>query len=413
MSRDIEILIITPECPYPPDDGHKLRNYHLFRNIRTGIQFDLLTNGNEEVLNNDEIKKELGKCFRSITMVPVKQLRTLTLKTKYDKIKNILSPHELSLDSPFYSEDMCKAVTSKLSINKYDLVCYCGYSTYLYNKMPADKTPCVVDIVDSMSLYLKNDMKMQHNIKDKFKRFVNYVWAKNYEKKHFSRAHNIIMISQADAEHVKMNCPKSRVWVVSNGVDTKYYDCNSKQLKSENTLLFTGVMSYRPNNESMIYFIHEILPLVRNQLKNVTLTIAGRDPTPELHKLANNIEGIRITGYVNDIRPYFDQCSVYIAPVISGAGLKNKILEAWAMSMPVVATPLSCEGIDAKDNHNVLLAKTAKEFTDDILKLLSDSILRNKLASNGRITVENNYSWNSKAAALERIFREVLNSDKC
>jgi glycosyltransferase involved in cell wall biosynthesis len=409
MSRDIEILIITPECPYPPNDGHKLRNYHLLRNIRKGIQFDLLTNGSEEVLNNDEIMKGLGKCFRSITMVPVKQLRTLTLKTKYDKIKNIFSPHELSLDSPFYSEDMCKAVTSKLSINKYDLVCYCGYSTYLYNKLPADKTPCVVDIVDSMSLYLKNDMKMQRNIRDKLRSYVNYMWARNYERKHFSKAKYIIMISQADADHVRMNCPKSKVWVVPNGVDTKYYECKSNQSEYGNTLLFTGVMSYRPNNESMIYFINEILPIVRNQLKEVTLTIAGRDPMPELQKLAQNIDGIKLTGYVNDIRPYFEQSSVYIAPVISGAGLKNKILEAWAMSMPVVATPLSCEGIDAKDDHNVILAKSSKHFADSIVKLLSDAELRNKLAKNGRITAENTYSWNSKAVALERIFREILN----
>lgn len=412
MSRDIEVLIVTPECPYPPDDGHKLRNYHLFRNFNKGFQFDLLTNGNEEILNNHEIIKGLGQCFRSVTMVPISELRTLNMNSRYDKIKNIFSPHELSLDSPFYSENMCKAVTSKLSVNKYDLVCYCGFSTYLYNRLPVDKTPCVVDIVDSMALYLKNDLKMQRNIKNKLRGYINYVWARNYERKHFSRAQNIIMISPADAEHVNMNCPKSKVWVVSNGVDTKYFECRSNQSRSENALLFTGVMSYRPNNESMIYFINEILPILRNQLKNVSLTIAGRDPMPELQKLAENVEGIKITGYVKDIRPYFDQSSVYIAPVISGAGLKNKILEAWAMSMPVVATPLSCEGIDAKDDHNVILAKTSKEFADNIVKLLSDAVLRDKLANNGRITVENTYSWHSKAVALEKIFREVLRSNK-
>lgn len=410
MSRDIQVLIVTPECPYPPDDGHKLRNYHLFRNISKGFQFDLLTSGKEEILRNHEIMKGLGQCFRSITIVPINKLRALNLNTRYDKIKNILSPHELSLDSPFYSEDMCKAVTSKLSIKKYDLVCYCGFSTYLYNKMPEDKTPCVVDIVDSMSLYLKNDLRMQRNIKNKLRGYINYIWARNYERKHFSRAQNIIMISPADAEHIIKNCPKSKVWVVSNGVDTNYYECTSNQSRSDNAMLFTGVMSYRPNNESMLYFINEILPIVKNQLKNVSLTIAGRDPMPELQKLAEDVEGIHITGYVKDIRTYFERSTVYIAPVISGAGLKNKILEAWAMSMPVVATPLSCEGIDAKAGQNVLLAKTPKEFADNILKLFSDPILRDRLARNGRMTVENTYSWNSKAVALERIFREVLDS---
>ncbi len=216
------------------------------------------------------------------------------------------------------------------------------------------------------------------------------------------------MISHVDAAHVKVNCPGSRIWVIPNGVDTEYFHTKNHHSDAGRNLLFTGVMNYTPNVESIVYFIKEILPLVRRRISDVKLTVAGRNPTLELQKIEKEVHEISLTGYVDDIRPYFERAAIYVAPIISGAGLKNKILEAWSMSKAVVATSLSCDGIDAIDGYNVVIADRPKDFAEKVVQLLSDTNMRDRLAINGRHTVERSYSWLSKSKMLENLFREVL-----
>ena len=410
MHNNLSVLIIAPEYPFPPDDGHKLRNYNLFKNISTGYCFDLLTFGDETIsVNPTNNARQLGPCFKNIKIVPADTLKLITLKSKYQKIKNFFSPYELSFGFPYYSKEMSEVVKREISSSKYDLIYFSGFSMFLYTNLQINRTVYVVDVIDSLFLYLKNELLKQKDIVSKVKSYQNYIWAKNYEKKHFSKAKEMILISPVDADHVKKNCPNSRVWVIPNGVDTEYFINDSKFMTHENTLLFTGVMDYPPNNECIIYFIKDIIPLVRKKFAKISLLVVGKNPSSELQNMAREFPGIRLTGYVNDIRPYFAEAAIYVAPIISGAGLKNKILEAWAMSMPVVASGLSCGGIDARDGYNVAIANTTKAFADKVIELLSDPMLRNKLAQNGRITAERCYSWKSKAESLEKIFTDVIN----
>jgi len=167
-------------------------------------------------------------------------------------------------------------------------------------------------------------------------------------------------------------------------------------------------MDYRPNHESMIYFMKEILPLLKKATPNITLTIAGKNPTHDLIELAQKNPEIKLTGFVKDLRPYFNECMIYVAPIISGAGMKNKILEAWAMSKPVVASSMSCIGLKAVDGQNCLIADSPHAFAEKIILLFSDLNLRNKLAQNARSTAKELYSWQSRARMLEDIFSEVI-----
>lgn len=403
------VLIIAPDYPFPPDDGHKLRNYHLFKNFVSGYSFDILTFADERVsIDSEGMAAQLGTRFRNVRFVPSSTHKIVRLN-KYENIKNIFSPSPLTIGSPYYSDEMAKVVNQEIMSLKYELIYFSGFSMFLYNKLKLEKHTYIVDVIDSLSIYLKNDYIKEKNIIKKIKCYLNYMWAVNYEKIHHSRASNMILVSSIDAEQVKKHCPASNVWVIPNGVDTDYYVSKNKCKMTENILLFTGVMNYHPNNESIIYFIKEILPLVKRRVPNVKLLVAGKNPMPELRRMATRLPGIDLTGYVADMRPYFDKAAIYIAPMISGAGLKNKILEAWAMSKPVVAFPLSCDGIDAVDGYNALIAGSREEFADKIVKVLSDPMQSDKLAKNGRKTVEKSYSWISKSKMLEEVFSKVLN----
>lgn len=406
-----KILIVAPKYPYPPTDGHDLRIYNLIKNLSPAYCFDYLAFGDMGPLQDyDELVAQLGPYCNDIAMVPVETLKRFPKRNKFSLIKNIFFPDEVHSASPYCSIQMQKMLNEKIASSKYDFLVFMGMTlfSYYYSKQQY-KLPYVVDVVDSLSLYYRSNFQKETTIIKRLRSYLDYIWAKRYEAIHFSKAKNIILISPVDKASSKKNCPKSKIWVVPNGVDLTYFKSINKISHSKNSLLFTGVMDYDPNNDSIIYFLKEIFPSIKKVIPDVYLTIAGRDPTHELKTLVSGDSQINLTGYVKDMRPYFEDAKVYIAPIITGAGVKNKILEAWAMSKPVVATTAASSGININEGKNILIADTPKSFVEKVIMLLSDPQLRKGLAENGRKTIEEYYSWESKSQTLEQAFSEVLN----
>jgi glycosyltransferase involved in cell wall biosynthesis len=167
-------------------------------------------------------------------------------------------------------------------------------------------------------------------------------------------------------------------------------------------------MNYPPNVEAMVYFIKNILPQIKRKVPDIKLTMAGKKAAPLLKNLAVDNKNITITGFVNDIRPFIGKANVYICPMVSGAGIKNKILEAWAMGKAIVATSLSCQAIsEAKHNKNVLISDDPKGFSEFVVKLLKDEKLREKLGRNGRNLVKQKYNWPESAEKILGIIKKI------
>ena len=164
-------------------------------------------------------------------------------------------------------------------------------------------------------------------------------------------------------------------------------------------------MAYAPNVAAMRYFTDEVLPLVRQSRPDTRLTIVGRDPAPAVLAMAS--EGVDVTGEVDDVRPYLAAAAVFVAPMVSGSGIKNKVLEAMAMACPVVATPLAVEGLPVRHGENVLVADGAAGLADAINRLLSDPGEAARLGQGGRALVEQTYTWDACASRYERIYQEL------
>ncbi len=413
MGKPLSVLIVSPAYPHPPNDGHKVRIYNLFRHITSGCKFDLIAFGEDDLtLQSEMLKNQLGPCYNSVEFIPHSSLIQIEKIRGIARIKNILYPYEKSIGEPFYSEALANRIREKVDSVGYDLIYLCGLYIALHFGKNSRRVPYVVDIGDSMSLLARSYYKKEHRPLKKFKNYFNYIWSDRYEKIYCSRMKNIIMISPADAEIIRENCPRSRVWVVPNGVDTDYFTPVNSCKQTTNSLLFTGVMEYPPNNDAMLHFLKKIYPIVKERVPDVTLTIAGRNPTRELRDLVHNTQGVQLTGYIEDLRQCFESAAIYVSPLISGAGMKNKILEAWSMSKPVVATRMSCDGINARDNENIIIADSPSDIAEKIVLLLQNESLRTSLSKNGRSTVELAYSWTVSSKTLMEIFDEILRKDR-
>ena len=164
-------------------------------------------------------------------------------------------------------------------------------------------------------------------------------------------------------------------------------------------------MDYGPNVDAMVWFCEEIFPLIRRARPDIELMIVGRDPVPEVLALGET-PGVTVTGGVEDVRPYFGQAAVFVAPLRAGGGTRLKILEAMAMGVPVVSTTLGSEGLEVVPGADLLESDEPDGFARQVLRILDDAVLAARLAEHARCTVDTRYAWPVVAAELERVYRQ-------
>lgn len=199
------------------------------------------------------------------------------------------------------------------------------------------------------------------------------------------------VVSENEGSVLSQACPGLRVHVVPNGVDTEYFTPRADP--GTRTILFCGSMDMHPNQEAMEYFLRQIWPRVVAQAPDVNLQVVGRKPPEWLNEVARTDPRIQITGFVDDVRPYFQQAAVCVCPILSGGGTRLKILDSLAMGVPVVATSFAASGLSLEHGKHLLLADSEQQFADDILGLLTTPTLRSELASAGSKRVDQLYSW--------------------
>ena len=204
----------------------------------------------------------------------------------------------------------------------------------------------------------------------------------------------------------------AQVDVVPNGVDLVHFSYCGPEQRHPNRIVFSGKMSYHANVTAALHLVDEIMPLVWAQRPDAEVWLVGKDPTPELRALAEKLPGtanttggrVVVTGEVPAMQDYIQGAAVAVAPLLYGAGIQNKVLEAMACGAPVVASPQASQSLAAVPGQDFLLASGPAEFARAILALLGSAELRAELGREGRRFVEKNHSWDSAVAQLERIY---------
>ena len=207
-----------------------------------------------------------------------------------------------------------------------------------------------------------------------------------------------IVVSEEEGQVLSRLCQNLTVRVVPNGVDTKYF--TPRQDPETQTVLFCGSMDMYPNQEAVDYFVKKVWPLVIAQSPGACLQVVGRRPPEWVVRLQHQDSRIHVTGYVDDVRPYFQQAAVCVCPILSGGGTRLKILDSMAMGVPVVSTTFAASGLSLEHDQHLLFADAPELFADHILRLLSNTELRARLAMAGAERVNKLYSWTVVGRAI-------------
>ncbi len=191
-----------------------------------------------------------------------------------------------------------------------------------------------------------------------------------------------------------------------NGVDTDTFRPSDDPYRPD-SLCFIGRMDYYPNQEGMLDFCANVLPLIREKRPDVTLTIVGADPSEEIRDLGK-LPGVAVTGTVPEVRPYVVASAVNVAPLNIARGTQNKILESMAMGVPVVASEKAADGIDAMAGEHFLTATTPAQYAETIIRLLEDPEERQRYAAAGRARVMDHHSWAASMTKMEGLIAECV-----
>lgn len=192
-----------------------------------------------------------------------------------------------------------------------------------------------------------------------------------------------------------------------NGVDTEYFKPAQAPYRPD-SVCFVGRMDYYPNQEGVIDFCRDVLPLIQARRPGVTLQIVGAEPPSKIRELGR-LPGVTVTGSVPDVRPYALASAVSIAPLKIARGTQNKILESMAMGVPTVSSIAAAGGVDAEPGHSLLTAGTPREFADAVLYVLENPTERQRLSEAARARVLSHHSWDQSMAKLDRILEKLTN----
>ena len=264
-----------------------------------------------------------------------------------------------------------------------------------------DELPIVADICDAQSVRIRHSVRFANSIEGAW-RALSWWRTRRAERRVARRARQVTFISSRDLAAVPVAPERARI--VTNGVDAGYWS-RSAPPSFPNQLVFTGVMDYGPNADAATYLVTEILPRVRVAVPGVRLTIAGRNPSPNLQDLAIRQGGVEVTGYVDDLRPCLEHAALFVAPLRFASGMQNKILEAMAMELPVVTSAVVADGlrVAGAEAPPIVIgdADGPDGFAAHVIYLLRDAQRRKELGALGRAYVRRHFDWERSALQLE------------
>lgn len=380
------VLFIVNKLPYPIyKDGITLINYRLLEKAPSTYRFHLVAYSNE-----DE-----SVCNMLYSLFP--QIDKIEFIKPYSRL---LNQFDLVLYTLFGFRLFTNRQMSKIEgLELYDLIYFCVPPSPIYYRKLNTQVPVFVNAVDSFSLLNERFYQYRKTIFAKIKTWLY----RNAEKKCFLEASLVNFVSDVDQRYVQKIAKLTNAISITNGVDTNYYSFGCQE-RDECSVLFVGNYDYKPNVDAVDYFVSNIYPVLKSIHSELKFYIVGINPPFDFQD-----SDIVVTGFVSDIRDYYHKCTVFVSPLMTGSGMKNKVLEAMSSGIPVISTPIGADGINGLvSKQNIEIAKNANEMIDALDLLLKYPKQRIHLSSNARMLIETHYDWNAIIAQYYLNFDEII-----
>jgi len=403
-NKKYKILLIARTCPFPPNDGEKIRIYNLLKNLSHHHITLVCRAMNEKEQNSIS---ELEKYCSKVICVHIPSPSNFIEKIKWI-LPFVFSRYPLSLSTVFFKkiseklQELCESQDFDIiQVEHSSLSIYLDHLRFM-NKPKKIVTMHNIDYVRNARII--NNLPWSIN---KIYNMINQWRFEKWELSSLQRFDRVIVMSEVDKEILTQDLLSLNVEIVCNGVDTEEIQF-SPQRKQLNGLIFVASMDSDANHDAALFFIKEIFPLIKQYNSTATIHIVGRRPRQELLVL-NNSSDIVITGMVDNVLDYYNNAAISVIPLRSGGGTRLKILEAMAARVPVVSTTVGAEGLHVEHKKNILIADTPEDFAGCVQMLWNNKTLRDNLIKQARRDVELEYDWKHISEHHEAVYQDLCN----
>jgi polysaccharide biosynthesis protein PslH len=396
----MKILYVMPSILHPTIRG-ELRHYHFLTRLARRHEITLI------VLNGNDVPPavldELKQCTTHLVRVGAPPPRRPSSRGFAGAIASLRWRIHKARAYRRGIEEMKQYVEGLLRGGGFDLLLISGSDLHPIAEGLLG-APMVVDWCDTDSVRMRHALRHTGLLEWPL-RFIRYHQMRRVEDRVFRKLRHVTFISRRDRDAAVGVARRGTI--IPNGCDVAYWRRRGGERGER--IVFTGVLDYAPNADAARYLLTTITPLVRQEIPNLEVVIAGRNPSPDMLALAGGVPGVTITGSVPDLRPYLESAAVFVAPLRFASGMQNKILEAMAMELPVVTTPVAAEGfsVDGDEKPPLLVGSHAHEIAAHITSVIRDPRTAQRLGAEGRHYVLRHCDWERSARMLDHLCRQV------
>ena len=401
----MRILQLTPQFPFPPDDGGRIGIANIY--------YQFLEQGNEvEMVCMSRFPIEQNQIEKYRKKGSINIIEMDTKNTKFRVISYFLKNKSLYIEKQ-YSQSLAQKIESLVDMSSIDVI-HADHSNMARVAIELSskfKIPIGLRLHNIEYLIWKRFYEGLNRFSPK-RIFIGqqYRLLKKLETKFITDADVSFAITNYDKKRALDISPKSNVVKASAGVDIEEWKPDYSVVKEKFTLVIATTFNWIHNVNALQWFLDNVQPKLNSIFPSVKLKIIGKNPPARFDEF--NSIGVEKLGYLDDVKPYFNKSQVYIAPLFVGGGIRIKILEAMSMGLPVVATDVSAEGIEATEDQGLIRANTMDEYVTQLVKLFNDDNLRAELGKNARNFIIESHTWESNVRIMLDEYTRLVSSKK-
>jgi sugar transferase (PEP-CTERM/EpsH1 system associated) len=399
----MNILFLCHRIPYPPNKGDKIRSFNEIKYLSKKHNISLVF-----LIDNKNDRQYVDKLN--------KYCKTIDYDVIHPRWHRIKSLPYLFFKQPisisyFYSGKLQKLIDKRLAMVDFDVIFAFSspMAEYVFNSRVTipNKTKLIMDFVD-----VDSDKWRMYSEHAAFPKSLVYrnesKCLMSYEKKIGKNFDMSIFVTDTEVELFKSFSADVNAVSVPNGVDSSFFSSvrtEGSSKKEHCNFLFTGAMDYFPNEDGVLYFYQNIWPLIKNREPKSKFYIVGYNPSKKVKKISCGDKDVIVTGKVSDIRQYMYKADVFVAPLRIARGVQNKVLEALASGLPVVATPQAVKGLSCNGSGYLFVEGSDHAFAERTVecarsRLDADAVRKRELFLNEQ------HNWEINMTFLEKVIAE-------
>jgi len=398
----LKILQLVPQVPYPLSVGGKVGIFNITKHLAMrGHRITMLAFDTDSPVETKPLEQ-----YCELITVPHSNKNS-----SFRAFVNLFSklPYNISkYQSPKFQSRLCQLLKERrFDIVHVDHLHMAQYGTFSKGKI---NMPIVLREHNVESVIMERFADLSSSFVVRRWLGVQLRRIRSFEAAQAARYDCCLVITEEDRKRLNTLAPSARAQVIPGGVEARYFKEPQRDTRLPVSVSFFGNFDWIPNRDAVLWFVQDIFPKIITKLPEATLYVIGKNIPPKIKALQS--KNLIVRGFVPDLKEEAQKYQMTVVPLRVGGGIRLKILESFAMRVPVVSTSVGCEGISGNHNEHLLVGDTADEFAEHVVRLLEDEALRKRLVKKAYALAEKKYRWEDIAEQFEHIYVDVIHQNK-